>query len=163
MTTPNQLRESIRQYFKSKIRIDNFGLNKPESIRDMNKPPSIGIDLSFDDFTIEESFGIGIGKEFNLSTSIGFQIIYRLDNSYRYTDIPRGIAENILLDTLLDLNNNDCIDPDINSLDASGKIIVQEESNNDWLLIFDFNLSITFHASLFELKQQSTDFFSVNS
>lgn len=159
MTTPNQLRQSIRDYFRSNIRIDNLGLNKPESIRDINKPPSIGIDLSFDNFQIEESFGVGIGKEFNISTNIGFQIIFRLDNSYRYTDIPRGIAENVLLSVLLDLNNNDCIDRDINSLDASGKIIVQEESNNDWIIIFDFTLEINFHTSFTELSREEKTFF----
>lgn len=144
---PDQIRSKLIDWLAENVRVDARGLNLPESIRDFERPPSIGLDLKASEFeldTLEQDLNPG---EFVVSASIPLQVIYRFDNSYRYTDIPRGLAESILVASILKLiKHPHCIDPDVVSLIARGSVTVREETKGDWLLIISFEIDCNFYT-----------------
>lgn len=155
MATPSKIRKAIRETLVKTIRIDKFGLNKPESIRDITKPPSVASEGASGSWVISEILGSGSGSTFNLKTTLSYEVLFRLDNSYKYTDIDRGLAEGIGLLFCIQLKQSpECLDPSIIELEPSMKLIIQEETNNDWLVVFQFDIDVVFEVLLSELKEE---------
>ncbi len=155
MATPTKIRKAIKQTLVSNLRIDSFGLNKPESIRDVTKPPSIASEMASGSWTIQDMLGTGNGSLFNCKTTLSYEIVFRLDSSYKYTDIDRGVAEGVGLLLCIKMRQApECIEPGILELDPSFKFIISEETNNDWLVVFQFDFSLTFEASVQEIEQE---------
>lgn len=144
--TPETLRETLKKWLSSKLRIDQWGLNEPESVRDFSSPPSAGLDQQISSYAIEEQQGFGHDSNFILTASLPFQIKYRFDNSYQYTQIPRGKAETILGMLLTEAKSSPCIDPDIIEIDPTGNISLNEIAKSDWILAFELDFKVRFNC-----------------
>jgi len=153
---PSQLRAKLKELLSQQLRIDRWGLNSPESIRDLRAPPSAGFDGKASGYSVVELLGTGETSSYLLETSIPFQITYRVDNSCTYTGIPRGSAEDVLTAALLKLQaHQSCLSPDIQEIESKGSVIVQEEPKSDWLLIFEIEFNVRFHCEFVELANVS--------
>lgn len=153
---PSELRAKLKEWLSQQIRIDRWGLNSPESIKDLRAPPSAGFDGKASGYSIVELLGTGETSSYLLETSIPFQVTYRFDNSCTYTEIPRGLAEDVLTTALLGLQaHQSCLSPDIQEVESKGSVIVQEEPKSDWLLIFEIEFNVRFHCEFVELANVS--------
>lgn len=149
---PNELRTALKEWLSQQLRIDKWGLNSPESIKDVRSPPSSGLDLNGSRYSIIKTLGVGETSSHLLQTEIPIQVEYRLDNSHSYTAIPRGEAENELICVLLRLQAHyGCLSPDIESIETTGNILVNEENKSDWLISFVFQFNVKFHCEFAEL------------
>lgn len=153
---PSELRAKLKEWLSQQLRIDRWGLNSPESIRDLRAPPSAGFDGKASGYSVIELLGTGETSSYLLETSIPFQVTYRFDNSCTYTEIPRGSAEDVLTTALLELQaHQSCLSPDIQEVESKGSVIVQEEPKSDWLLIFEIEFNVRFHCEFVELANVS--------
>jgi hypothetical protein len=153
---PSELRAKLKEWLSQQLRIDRWGLNSPESIRDLRAPPSAGFDGKASGYSVVELLGTGETSSYLLETSIPFQVTYRFDNSCTYTEIPRGSAEDVLTTALLELQaHQSCLSPDIQEIESKGSVIVQEEPKSDWLLIFEIEFNVRFHCEFVELANVS--------
>jgi len=150
--TPETVRETLNKWIAKRIRIDYWGLNAPQSIRDFSKPPSSGLDLKISEYSLVQTLGYDSSSAFQVSATIPFIIKFRFDNSYQFEQIPRGKAENLLLKILTEIKTKPCIAPDFVKVEPSGSVTVQEESKSDWLLIFDIKFRVTFHCEYYEIQ-----------
>lgn len=142
--TPVEIRLNLRKLLQEWFRIDTIGLNLPESIRDENKPPSNLIEQSAAIETITVD-GRGHGAQVINRINLGHQIIFRCPSHWKYSDIPRGDAENLLSALLSKIHADvDCIHPEILEIKASGVVLIQEEKKADWLLVFELKLTINY-------------------
>ena len=89
--TPSELRHKLKEWLSSQLRVDRWGLNSPESVKDSRSPPSSGFDGKASGYSIVEMLGTGESGSYLLETVIPFQITYRFDSSNVYTQIPRGM------------------------------------------------------------------------
>ena len=153
---PSQLRVKLKEWLSQQLRIDRWGLNSPESVKDLRAPPSAGFDGKASGYSIVETLGIGESGSYLLETSIPFQIVYRFDNNCTYSEIPRGSAEDILTTSFLQLQSHYfCLSPDIQSIESKGSIVINEEPKSDWLLIFEIEFNVRFHCEFMELANVS--------
>jgi hypothetical protein len=153
---PSQLRAKLKEWLSQQLRIDRWGLNSPESIRDLRAPPSSGLDGNTSGYSIVEVTGTGETSSYLLQTEIPIQIEYRFDNSYSYTEIPRSEAEDALVYILLYLQaHQSCLSPDIQSIESMGNVLLNEEKKSDWLLSFVFQFNVKFHCEFAELTAVS--------
>lgn len=153
---PSELRAKLKEWLSQQLRIDRWGLNSPESVKDLRAPPSAGFDGKASGYSIVELLGTGETSSYLLETSIPFQIVYRFDSSCTYTQIPRGSAEDILTTAFLKLQaHQSCLSPDIQGIESKGSVIVQEEPKSDWLLIFEIEFNVKFHCEFMELANVS--------
>ena len=145
MVAPTEVRSSFMKWFRKHLRIDYIGLNKPESIRDFEVPPSVGLDLA-SQFDISQAKRMGgTWESVTIEATIPYQFLYRFDSSYQYSQIPRAEAESILVWMMRSLYlDPECVHPDFLEIDPSGRIIVSEESTGDWLLLFDIEIILRF-------------------
>ena len=149
---PSELRAKLKEWLSHHLRIDRWGLNSPESVRNLRAPPSAGLDLNGSGYSILQVLGFGETSSYLLQTEIPIQVEYRLDNSHSYTAIPRGEAENELIRILLKLQAHYmCLSPDIESIETTGNILVNEENKSDWLISFVFHFNVKFHCEFAEL------------
>lgn len=153
---PSELRNVLKTWLSQHLRIDRWGLNSPESIKDVRSPPSSGLDLNGSGYSILQTLGVGETSSHLLQVEIPIQVEYRLDNSHSYTAIPRGEAENELICILLRLQAHyNCLSPDIESIETTGNILVNEENKSDWLISFVFQFNVKFHCEFAELAAVS--------
>ena len=158
---PSQLRKELKQWLGGKLRIDRWGLNAPESIKDPRSPPSAGLDGNGSGYSILNTLGVGETSSHLLQVEIAIQVEYRLDNSHSYTAIPRGEAEDELIRILLRLQAHySCLSPDIDSIETIGNILVNEENKSDWLISFVFQFNVKFYCEFAELSTTATGAFS---
>lgn len=149
---PSELRARLKEWLSHQLRIDRWGLNSPESIRDLRAPPSSGLDGNTSGYSIVETMGAGETSSYLLQTEIPIQIEYRFDNSYSYTEIPRSEAEDALAYILLYLQaHQSCLSPDIQSIESMGNVLLNEEKKSDWLLSFVFQFNVKFYCEFAEL------------
>lgn len=149
---PSELRAKLKEWLSQQLRIDRWGLNSPESIKDLRAPPSSGLDLNGSGYSILQILGVGETSSYLLQTEIPIQVEYRLDSSNTYTTIPRGEAENELIRILLRLQAYyTCLSSDIESIETTGNILVNEENKSDWLISFVFQFNVKFHCEFAEL------------
>lgn len=149
---PSELRAKLKEWLSQQLRIDRWGLNSPESIKDLRAPPSSGLDLNGSGYSILQILGVGETSSYLLETEIPIQVKYRLDSSHSYTTIPRGEAENELIRILLRLQAyHTCLSSDIESIETTGNILVNEENKSDWLISFVFQFNVKFHCEFAEL------------
>jgi len=153
---PSELRAKLKEWLSQQLRIDRWGLNSPESVKDLRAPPSAGLDGKASGFSVVEILGMGNTSTYLLETSIPFQIIYRFDSACTYTQIPRGSAEDILTASFLQLQAHlACLSPDIEKIESRGSVIINEEPKSDWLLIFEIEFKVRFHCEFIELANVS--------
>lgn len=149
---PSIIRERLKQWLNQQLRIDRWGLNSPESVKNMRAPPSSGFDGKASGYSILETIGSGEASNYLLETSIPFQIIYRFDSGWNYTQIPRAEAEDALTAILLQIQvHQGCISPDINAIESQGTVTVNEQAKSDWILTFEIEFKIQFHCEFAEL------------
>ena len=156
---PSELRAKLKEWLSQRLRIDRWGLNSPESIKDLRAPPSAGLDFNSSGYSILKVLGVGETSSYLLQGEIPIQVEYRLDNSHTYTEIPRGEAENELICVLLKLQaHHACISPDIESIESTGNILVNEQNKPDWIISFVFRFNVKFHCEFAELANISGAF-----
>ena len=149
---PSQLRTVLKAWLSQQLRIDRWGLNSPESIKDLRAPPSSGLDGNTSGYSIVETIGAGETSSYLLQTEIPIQVEYRFDSSYSYTAIPRSQAEDELTYILLKLQAHKiCLSPDIEIIEGTGNVLLNEQKNSDWLLSFVFQFNVKFHCEFAEL------------
>lgn len=149
---PSILRKELKQWLGEKLRVDRWGLNAPESIKDARSPPSAGLDGNGSGYSIVETLGVGETSSYLLQVEIPIQVEYRLDSSNAYTLIPRGEAEDELIRILLRLQAHySCLSTDIESIETTGNILVNEDKKSDWLISFVFQFNVKFHCEFAEL------------
>ena len=149
---PSLVREKLKQFLSQQLRVDRWGLNSPESVKNMRAPPSSAFDGKALGFSILETVGVGEASSYLLETTIPFQIIYRFDSGWNYTQIPRAEAEDALTSILLQIQvHQGCFSPDIYSIECQGNITVNEQSKSDWILTFEIEFKIQFHCEFTEL------------
>ena len=146
--TPLIIRAKFRELLQTWFRIDQIALNPPESIRDENRPPSNLIEqpASFDTTRVQD---ITNGGEVVNRMNFGYQVVFRHPSHLTYSRIPRGEAEELLSGLLAKINADyNCIHPEILEIQASGSVLVQEEKNSDWYLVFDLKISLKYPVFL---------------
>lgn len=146
--TPIIIRAKFRELLQTWFRIDQIAINPPESIRDENRPPSNLIEqpASFDTVSIKD---ITNGGEVVNRINFGYQVIFRHPGHWKYSDIPRGEAEDLLSCLLVKINADyNCIHPEILEIEASGSVLIQEEKNGDWFLVFDLKIRLKYPVFL---------------
>lgn len=142
--TPTVIRENLRKLLQGWFRIDSISLNPPESIRDEGNPPSNLIEQSAAIDTISVD-GRGNGAQVINRLNLGYQIIFRCPSYWKYSEIPRGDAENLMSALLAKIHADfDCIHPEILEIKASGVVLVQEETKADWLLVFELRITLNY-------------------
>lgn len=150
--TPEKLRSTLKKWLETRIRIDTFSLNNPKSVLNNEQPPSAALDLQAGNFQIVNRDGKGMSASLTIETTLPFQICYRFNKDYRYTDIPRGKAESILCSLMASLSDSpECVTPDLLSINPSGEVTVREEEKSDWMLIISLILEVQFLCELSEL------------
>lgn len=159
--TPEALRSTLKNWLRSRLRVDNFGLNAPQSILNNKRPPSAGLDLEASDFKITNKDGKGFTAGLTIETILPFQVLFRFGNAYKYSEIPRGKAETILCSLMASLNDApECVNPDILAINPTGKITIYEETKGDWILEFRLELEIQFQCDFSELSEVDYGVFS---
>jgi hypothetical protein len=149
---PSELRSVLKEWLSQQLRIDRWGLNSPESVKDLRAPPSSGLDGNTSGYSIVEVTGTGETSSFLLQTKIPIQIEYRFDSSHSYTTIPRSQAEDKLTYILLNLQAHyACLSPDIQEIESTGNVLLNEQNKSDWILSFVFQFNIKFHCEFAEL------------
>ena len=149
---PSELRTVLKAWLSQQLRIDRWGLNSPESIKDLRAPPSSGLDGNTSGYSIVETIGAGETSSYLLQTEIPIQVEYRFDSSHSYTAIPRSQAEDELAYILLKLQAHKiCLSPDIELIEGTGNVLLNEQKNSDWLLSFVFQFNVKFHCEFAEL------------
>jgi hypothetical protein len=146
--TPLIIRAKFRQLLKSWFRIDQIALNPPQSIRDEDRPPSNLIEqpASFDTTSVQD---ITNGGEIVNRMNFGYQVVFRHPSHWKYSDIPRGDAEDLLSVLLAKINADyNCIHPEILEIQASGSVLIQEIEKSDWFLVFDLKISLKYPVFL---------------
>ncbi|KYC42064.1 hypothetical protein WA1_18860 [Scytonema hofmannii PCC 7110] len=152
-----ELRSLFKEYLKSKLRIDRWGLGLPDSIQKSQEPPSIGLDKPALDIEITPGEGWGESRVSIVTTTIPFQVIYRFDSCYEYERLPRGEAEALLTQILTQLQTPSCLSPDIQQIEPSGSVSIAEHKNSDQLIIFEIDIKVTFES---ETNRKTSKFFS---
>lgn len=149
-----ELRSILTNYLNGFLRIDDWGLRIPEATRG-ELPSSMALDKPANNLVFADS-GVGYGNSHQryVSTTIPFQITYRLDSSYRYIELPRAEAENVLSEIILDLLSFDCLHRDIQELKPTGSVSVAEIKNGDWLIIIEIDFFVKFDASRNKIKSE---------
>lgn len=154
--TPSKLRSLLREWLSKQLRVNHWGLNAPESVKDPRSPPSSGFDGKASNYSVASSLGIGESGSYLLETTIPFQVAYRFDRSQTYTEIPRAEAEDALAIILLKIEaetNTNCLSPDIESIKSRGSVAVSEQAKSDWLLTFDIEFHVQFHCDFVDLPK----------
>lgn len=142
------LRTLLINFLGTNLRIDEWGLGLPQSVRNFNSPPSIGLDKpALDLIFLDDEAGFGESFYKCAETTIPMQVIYRFDNSYKYADLPRAEAENILSGIILKLLACECLHPDIQLIKPAGSVSIAETKSSDWLLIFEIDFFVKFQTS----------------
>lgn len=150
--TPEKLRETLKKWLKSRLRIDSFSLNPPKSILNHEQPPSAGLDLQASNFKIATKEGRGMSSFLVIEGTLPFQIAYRFSKDCKYTDIPRGKAESVLCSLMATLNDSpECVQPDIISINPSGEVVVVEQEKGDWILAISLVLEVQFQCQMDEM------------
>lgn len=147
---PSELRSVLKQWLSQQLRVDRWGLNSPESVKDLRAPPSAGLDGNASGYSIIKVVGTGETSSYLLQTEIPVQIEYRFDSSHTYTTIPRSQAEDKLTYILLNLQaHHACLSPDIEEIEGTGNVLLNDKS--DWILSFVFQFNVKFHCEFAEL------------
>ena len=149
--TPDALRTVLKQWLETQIRIDEWGLNNPESVKDAS-PPSSALDQAVSKYAIEQQLGFATASNFVVAATLPFRVIYRFDKGYKYTQIPRGIAESVLVKILTTIKSCPCIAPDILEVDPTGSVVLNEITKGDWLLIFELEFAVKFTCEFLEFS-----------
>ena len=153
---PSELRNTLKNWLSEHLRIDRWGLNSPESVKDPRSPPSSGLDGNTSGYSIVEIVGAGETSSYLLQTEIPIQVEYRFDSSHSYTAIPRSQAEDKLACILLNLQaHQTCLSPDIESIEGTGNVLLNEQNKSEWLLSFVFQFNVKFHCEFAELTAVS--------
>lgn len=148
---PSELRSVLKNWLSQQLRIDRWGLNSPESVKDLRAPPSSGLDGNTSGYSIVEVVGTGETSSYLLQTEIPIQVEYRFDSSHSYTTIPRAQAEDKLTYILLNLQaHQTCLSPDIESIEGTGNVLLNEQNKSDWILSFVFQFNVKFHCEFAE-------------
>lgn len=153
---PSELRNKLKEWLSGELRIDRWGLNSPESVKDPRSPPSSGFDGKASGYSIASFLGVGESGSYLLETTIPFQVTYRFDSSQTYTEIPRAEAEDALAVILLKIEsetNKNCLSPDIESIKSRGSVTVNEQAKSDWLLTFEIEFDVQFHCDFADLSE----------
>lgn len=154
--TPSELRHKLKEWLSSQLRIDRWGLNAPESVKDSRSPPSSAFDGKAPGYEIANSLGTGESGSYLLETTIPFQIAYRFDSSQTYTEIPRAEAEDALAVIITKAKAHEiCLSPDIESIKCRGSVTIDEQAKSDWLLVFDVEFEVQFHCDFTGLSEIS--------
>lgn len=149
---PSELRQQLKEWLSKQLRIDRWGLNAPESVKDSRSPPSSGFDGKASGYSILETLGVAGSSSSLLETTIPFQVTYRFDNSCAYTQIPRSEAEDALAAILLKVQaHQNCLSPDIESINGRGSVTVNEQSKSDWFLILELEFEVKFYCDFTSL------------
>lgn len=139
--TPVELRLRLRKWLQARFRIDCWSLNAPENVRDSDRPPSAGLDKKISNYQFLEQ----VDSTLIARAIVPFEIQYRFDKSYRFTQIPREEAESLLLQSMAYLRNEpQCLHPDMRKLDPAGNVTLVEENSGDWILQIDLDLECEF-------------------
>ena len=145
---PSAIRDAFKNLLHTWFRIDQVGLSPPESIRDEGRPPSNLIEqpASFDTANVRDKTN---GGEVLNRMRFGYQVIFRHPSNWKYSDIPREQAENLMSALLAKINADyNCIHPEILEIQASGTVLVQEEERSDWFLVFDLQIRLKYPVFL---------------
>lgn len=149
---PSELRTKLKEWLSQQLRIDRWGLNSPESVKDLRAPPSAGLDGNASGYSIVKIVGTGEASSYLLQTKIPIQVEYRLDSSHSYTTVPRGQAEDKLTYILLNLQAHySCLSPDIEEIVCTGSVLLNDQNKSDWILSFVFEFNVKFHCEFAEL------------
>lgn len=149
---PSELRAKLKEWLSQQLRIDRWGLNLPESVKDLRAPPSSGLDGNTSGYSIVEVTGTGETSSYLLQTKIPIQVEYRFDSSHSYTTIPRSQAEDKLTYILLNLHAHyACLSPDIQEIEGTGNVLLNEQNKSDWILSFVFQFDVKFNCEFAEL------------
>jgi hypothetical protein len=155
--TPETLRIRYKAYLAKNLRINDWGLNFPANVEDVNQPPSIAREDPVTDNIAIVELADGVGDISWVQMRLAYKVMYRFDRSKSYTDLPKAQAETLMLRMLQHLQANpECLDEDIREIKATGKITIAEVENNDWLLVYDFAFASVFLAEAAELIVRST-------
>jgi hypothetical protein len=149
---PSELRTKLKEWLSQQLRIDRWGLNSPESVKDLRAPPSAGLDGNASEYSIVKIVGTGETSSYLLQTKIPIQVEYRLDSSHSYTTVPRSQAEDKLTYILLNLQAHyACLSSDIEEIKCTGNVLLNDQNKSDWILSFVFQFNVKFHCEFAEL------------
>lgn len=140
-----ELRDILKSWLSRKLRIDLWGLGLPDSAESRDRPPSIGLDKPALDIVFEDA-GYGRDRLIIIESTIPFQIIYRFDASWKYSQLPRGEAESLLSQILFSVQAPTCLSEDIESITPSGSVSIAEHKNGDQLIIFELDIKVRFQS-----------------
>lgn len=132
------LRQALKNYLSSRLRIDQWGVGLPANISDPRKPPSIALD---EPGKFEESGffqGQGSPTPVTVAATLPFQILYRFHSTYKYDQLPRGEFEAKLIELRSVLRQSvGCELDDVlpGSFKTSSSVAVAQQENKDWLLV----------------------------
>lgn len=152
-----KFRTLLKDWLKTKFRIDRWGLSLPDSINSNKKPTSIGLDKPALDIQIQPGEGWGESRISIIETTIPFQIIYRFDSSYEYEKLPRAEAETLLTQVLRELQSPLCFHQSIQEIEPSGSVSIAEHKNGDQLIIFELDIKVKLES---ENNFKKSSFFS---
>ena len=132
------LRQTLKNYLASRLRIDQWGVGLPSNISDSQNPPSIAIDKpgKFEETGFFQ--GQGSPTPVTVAAMFPFQIIYRFNSIYKYDQLPRGELEAKLMELRAILRMSaGCELEDVipGSLKTNSSVTVVQQENTDWLLV----------------------------
>jgi hypothetical protein len=160
MSTPDELRASLKAFLAQHLRLDAWGIDLPANVENPAKPPSVALDEPAK-FDTDQGF-LSETAPVRLPATFGFQILYRFGAEMRYNQLPRGILESKLvwLRTLFRLCANCDINEEIDpsSIRTSSSVAIARQQNKEWILVCKISFSFDTLFEVGELNVTSTQF-----
>lgn len=160
MTTPAELRESLKTFLAEHIRIDEWSIDLPASVENPAKPPSTGLDEPAK-FETDKGF-LAESAPINIPATFGFQILYRFRSELKYRQLPRGVLESKLvwIRTLFRLCASCDISEEIDpaTIQTSSSVAVARQQNKEWIVVCKLSFSFTTLFELTDLDFPSSQF-----
>lgn len=154
------VRYRLKEFIARHIRIDEWGLNFPDQIDNGNSPPSIAREEPVSDAIqiVDPNFdGMDNDGPVLCQVRLEFTIMFRFSAVYQYVQLPKASAETALLKLCRALiKAPECVDEEFHSIAASGRILIAEMENQDWLLTYRLSVTPVFEAEPDDLTPSSS-------
>lgn len=150
--SPVEAAQSFRTLIERRIRVDKWGLNFPDQVENPNLPPSIAREESVARIEANGAFQ-GEGPDpVIVSMRFAYTVMFRFPAVLQYHQLPRDEA-NTRLAKLLAIAPQEvnCLNPDFRETEGSGEILVAEETNGDWFIVYKINFDASFVTDDFDL------------
>jgi hypothetical protein len=149
---PAQAAASFRTLIERYIRVDKWGLNFPDQVESPSRPPSIAREESVARIETDGYFQGQGGSPVVVSMRFAYTVMFRFPAVLQYHQLPRDEA-NTRLAQLLAIAPQDasCLNADFREVEGSGEILVAEETNGDWFIVYKINFDTSFVSDDFDL------------